>query len=157
MNVFVGSCVTSPGPYDLRPPTPVRRGQPRRAASLARGTSVRIRPVPRVSEGALIARRSTCVWDTARVLGLVLDLFDVFDRSDTLYAAYKGAWKRRMATGDDDLGLLEAEMKNRNVPGAYDPHDSRRIAPAVRAWAGGIAPREARSDIKHAPKHRDEM
>ena len=88
------------------------------------------------------------------IFDLLLDLASFFDRSNTLYAAYKAAWKNRVATGDDSPNQLFVEMKKRSVPGAYDGSDSPRISPALLEWASGIEPREARKALRDAPTKR---
>jgi hypothetical protein len=75
---------------------------------------------------------------------LLVDLLGIFDRSNTLYAAYRAAWDKRLATGEASAELLSAELKVRSVPGAYDPADSPRVEPAFRAWTEGTTPREAK-------------
>ncbi|MFC5679616.1 hypothetical protein [Aeromicrobium endophyticum] len=84
------------------------------------------------------------------LIEVAIALFEPFDRSgrtSSLYTAYRAAWRRRIKDRDPDLGLLVAEMKRRSVPGAYDPLDSPRIAPAVEAWLSGTEPREARATL----------
>lgn len=88
------------------------------------------------------------------ILDLLLDVADLLDRSRTLHAAYKAAWKHRVATGDDSTDRLVQEMKQRSVPGAYDAADSPRVAPAFRAWADGVEPRAARAALRRAPTRR---
>ena len=82
------------------------------------------------------------------LIEVAIALFEPFHRSGrtgSLYAAYRAAWKRRIKDRDPGVGLLVAEMKRRSVPGAYDPLDSPRIAPAVQAWLSGTEPRDARA------------
>lgn len=88
------------------------------------------------------------------IADLLMDIAAFFDRSNTLHAAYKAAWKHRVATGDDSTDRLILEMKERSVPGAYDDADSPRISPALRAWTQGIDPLKARQTIQRAPTRR---
>jgi hypothetical protein len=88
------------------------------------------------------------------LIDLMIALFEPLDRSSSLYAAYRAAWKKRISDSDPDLGLLVTQMKRRSVPGAYDSLDSPRIAPAVEAWLSGTRPRDARVAIKRAPVQR---
>ena len=89
------------------------------------------------------------------VFELILDLLDVlFDRSPTLYSGYRAAWRKRQKSGNAAIEVLTQELKTRSVPGAYDPLDSPRLAPAILAWEAGTVPRDARAELKRAPKRR---
>lgn len=88
------------------------------------------------------------------LIDIVLDLLGLLDRSDTPMAAYRAAWKRRHRDNDADFALLTAELKQRSVPGAYDPIDSERIRPLVDLWLADVPPKEARREFKRMKRSR---
>lgn len=86
------------------------------------------------------------------VVDILMEVLErLFDRSGTLYDAYRRAWRRRRALGNDDVEVLRQELVTQSVPGAYDDDTSPRIAPALRAWKDGQSPREVRRDLRRAP------
>jgi hypothetical protein len=73
---------------------------------------------------------------------LLAALLDRGGRLDTPYQAYVAAW--RVAEREDDWGeaVLRTELKDGNVPGAYDPDDRPELSVYLERWRARVHPKD---------------
>ena len=74
--------------------------------------------------------------------GLLGRLLDRRGRLDTPYQAYVAAW--RVAERDEcwDEAVLRHELKDGNVPGAYDADDRPELRVHLERWRARVHPRD---------------
>jgi hypothetical protein len=73
---------------------------------------------------------------------LVGRLLDRGGRLDTPYRAYVAAWRVAERDGCWDEGVLRQELKDGNVPGAYDADERPELSIYLERWRTRVHPRD---------------